>query len=216
MKRRDIDMLHGPLSRNILMYVIPVILTSYLQLLFNAADLIVVGQYCGSTSVAAVGSSTPLVHLFLNLFTGLSVGAGVSVAHAIGAADPESISRSVHTSMLTSLISGVFITIVGVTFSPAMLRMMFTTLPYFMYGWLDTITGAIRGLGASFVSMLLSILGICGVRLVWILGVFPLPAFHTPFHLYLSYPISWIITIAAQLTAFIIVYRRKTAAYDIQ
>lgn len=450
MKSKDIDMLHGPLSKNIVMYVIPVILTSYLQLLFNAADLVVVGQYCGSMSVAAVGSSTPLIHLFLNLFTGLSVGAGVSVAHAIGAGDPESIFRSIHTSMLTSIISGAFITVLGVIASPVMLelmstpenvlrlgtiylriyfggilfnlvynfctsilraagdtqsplvillaagvinvilnvifvtqfnmnvagvalattisqalsavavvivlmkrkdvcrfeprkmkiytpqliqlvriglpagvqgsmfsisnvmiqasinsfgdvmmsgnaavsnvesftfatvngfhmtalnfvgqnvgaqqydrvkkvfrlcmvyvtfagmlvgglcflfrrqvlglyitdspeaieagclRMIFTTLPYFMYGWLDTITGAIRGLGASFLSMVLSILGICGIRLVWILGIFSLPAFHTPFHLYLSYPISWTITIAAQLTAFILVYRRRTSAY---
>lgn len=449
MKPKDIDMLHGPLSRSIMMYVIPVILTSYLQLLFNAADLMVVGQYCGSMSVAAVGSSTPLIHLFLNLFTGLSVGAGVSVAHAIGAGDPESIFRSIHTSMLTSIISGIFITILGVIGSPALLKMMstpenvlklgtvylriyfsgilfnlvynfctsilraagdtqspliillaagvinvilnvifvtrfdlnvagvalattisqalsavavvivlmkrrdvcrfeprkmkiylpqliqlvriglpagvqssmfsisnvmiqasinsfgdvmmsgnaavsnvesftfatvngfhmtalnfvgqnvgaqqydrvkkvfrlcmvyvtiagmlvgglgfffrrqvlslyitdspaaieagclrmiFTTLPYFIYGWLDTITGAIRGLGASFLSMLLSILGICGIRLVWILCIFSMPPFHTPFHLYLSYPISWIITIAAQLTAFLIVYRKRTEA----
>lgn len=447
MKRNDIDMLHGSLVRDLLLYAIPIILTSYLQLLFNAADLIVVGRFCGSVSVAAVGSTTPLTHLFLNLFMGLSVGAGVTVAHAIGAGMPDEIEKTVHTAMLTSILGGVLMTVVGVTGAPLFLRwmstpdsvlelaatymkiyfagiifnliynfatsilraagdtrsplvillaagvvnvilnvlfvvvfhlnvagvalattisqalsavavtgvlmrrqdsvrffpgkmrlygpqlvkiiriglpagiqssmfsisnvmiqasinsfgdvmmsgnaavsniegftfvtvngfhqtalnyigqntgarqydrvkkilalclgyvtlaglivgglsyqfrysvlglyitdspeaveagclrMMFTTLPYFIYGWLDTITGAIRGLGASFLSMLLSVLGICGIRLFWILVIFAMPQYHTPFHLYISYPISWVITIAAQASAFVIVYRRLT------
>lgn len=447
MKRKDIDMLHAPLAGNILLYAIPVILTSYLQLLFNAADLIVVGRYCGSVSVAAVGATTALTYLFLNLMTGLSVGAGVEVAHAIGAGDPENVSRSVHTAMLTAIVGGGVLSVIGVTCAPYLLelmstpesvlelasvymriffagvifnlvynfstsilravgdtqsplmiltgagiinvilnvlfvtvlelnvagvalattisqalsaiavvsilmrrtdsvrfhptlmrfhgpqlaeiiriglpagiqssmfsisnvmiqssinsfgdimvsgnaavsniegfcfstvngfhqtalnyigqnmgaqqygrvkkitalcmfyvtiagcmigglsylfrqqilgiyitdspaaieagclRMMFTTLPYVMYGWLDTITGCIRGLGASFLSMLLSILGICGIRLAWILWVFSIPQFRTPIHLYLSYPISWIITLTAQAIAFIVVFRKLT------
>lgn len=447
MKRNDIDMLHAPLGSSILAYAVPVILTSYLQLLFNAADLIVVGRFCGSVSVAAVGSTTALTHLILNLFMGLSVGAGVSVAQAIGAGDPENVNRTVHTAMLTSLLCGALITVIGVVWSPTFLRMMstpesvlelasvymriyfggilfnlvynfctsilraagdtrspmlillaagiinvvlnvifvtafkmnvagvalattisqvfsavcvvmvlmrrtddtrfrmnemrlygpqlkqiiriglpagiqssmfsisnvmiqssinsfgeilvsgnaavtnvegfcfvtvnafhqtalnftgqntgarqfdrvkkillvalgyatlfggavgallytfryqvlgfyitdsmeaieagclriaITTLPYFMYGWLDTITGSIRGLGASFLSMILSIGGICGIRLVWILWIFAIPRFHTPTWLFLSYPISWVITIIAQLTAYIVMYRRMT------
>lgn len=447
MKNKDLDMLHGPLAWNILRYAIPIILTSYLQLLFNAADLVVVGRFCGSVSVAAVGSTTALTHLILNLFMGLSVGAGVAVAHAIGAGNPEEVQRTVHTSMLASILCGAFVTVIGVVFSPLFLqwmatpdsvlglastymriyfagilfnlvynfstsilraagdtrgplvillaagvinvilnvffvvafhmnvagvalatsisqalsaiavtvvlmrrkddtrftpknmriygpqlaqivriglpagiqssmfsisnvmiqssinsfgdvmmsgnaavsniegftfvtvngfhqtalnyigqntgarqfdrvkkilalcmeyvtlagllvggfgylfrrevlgiyitdspeaieagalRMLFTTLPYFMYGWLDTITGAIRGLGASFLSMLLSVLGICGIRLFWILVIFAMPQYHTPLHLYLSYPISWVITIAAQAIAFAFVYRKLT------
>lgn len=448
MKRKDIDMLHAPLAGNLLLYAIPVILTSYLQLLFNAADLIVVGRYCGSVSVAAVGATTALTNLLLNLMTGLAVGAGVQVAHAIGANDPVNVSRSVHTAMLTAIVGGLGMSVLGVssssyllrlmstpetvldlasvymriifagtvfnlvynfstsilravgntqsplviltvagiinvilniffvtvldmnvagvalatiisqalsaiavvvvlmrredsvrfsfsrvrfygpqlaqiiriglpagiqgsmfsisnvmiqssinsfgdvmvsanaavgniegfcfvtvnsfhqtalnfigqnvgaqqydrvkkivalcmvyvtfagsmiggltylfrhqvlsiyiTDSPAAieagcLRMVFTTLPYVMYGWLDTVTGSIRGLGASVLSMLLSVLGICGIRLVWILWIFSIPKFHTPTNLYMSYPISWVITLAAQAIAFAVVFRKMTA-----
>lgn len=453
MKRKDMDLLHGPLAGNILLYAIPIILTSYLQLLFNAADLVVVGRFCGSVSVAAVGSTTALTHLFLNLFMGLSVGAGVAVAHAIGAGQTEEIEKTVHTAMLTSVLSGALMTVLGVAGAPLFLRwmstpdsvlelatvymkiyfagiifnlvynfatsilraagdtrspllillaagvvnvilnivfvvafdlnvagvaiattisqalsaiavtwvlmrrkdavrfvpgkmclsgpqlaqiiriglpagiqssmfsisnvmiqasinsfgdvlmsgnaavsnvegftfvtvngfhqtalnyigqntgagqydrvkkifwwcmgyvtlaglavgglgylfrytvlglyitdspeaieagclrMLFTTLPYFMYGWLDTITGAIRGLGASFLSMVLSVLGICGIRLFWILVIFAMPQFHTPFWLYVSYPVSWVITLTAQAIAFVAVYRKLTRGAQVR
>ena len=73
-------MLHGPLAGSILLYTIPIILTSYLQLLFNAADLVVVGRFCGSVSVAAVGVTGAITNLIVNLFMGLSVGAGMPSA----------------------------------------------------------------------------------------------------------------------------------------
>ena len=66
-KTRDVNMLQGPLLFSIIIYTVPMILTNSLQLLFNAADLVVVGRYCGSNSVAAVGSTTSLVHLIINL-----------------------------------------------------------------------------------------------------------------------------------------------------
>lgn len=126
MKRNDIDMLHGELGWNLLRYAVPVMLTSYLQLLFNAADLVVVGRFCGSLSVAAVGSTGALTNLIVNLFMGLSVGAGVAVAHAIGTRDGTVVHRTVHTAILTSAIGGLILTVIGVSLSPVLLKMMDT------------------------------------------------------------------------------------------
>ena len=115
-------MLQGPLAMNILLYTLPIILTSYLQLLFNAADLVVVGRFCGSVSVAAVGVTGAITNLIVNLFMGLSVGAGVAVAHAIGGIESQVVHRTVHTALLTALIGGVVLTVVGVAYSPTFLR----------------------------------------------------------------------------------------------
>lgn len=126
MKRSDRSMLSGPLFSNIVIYTIPIILTSLLQLLFNAADLVVVGQFCGSLSVAAVGATGAITNLIVNLFVGLSVGAGVSVAHGIGCKDDEAVHKAVHTALPVALISGVFLTFVGVFLSEYLLGLMGT------------------------------------------------------------------------------------------
>ena len=447
-KKRERDMLHGPLAMNILLYTIPIILTSYLQLLFNAADLVVVGRFCGSVSVAAVGVTGAITNLIINLFMGLSVGAGVAVAHAIGSREALVVHRTVHTALFTALIGGVVLTVVGIVYSPTFLRWMdtpenvlplsstymriyfggitftlvynyctsilraagdtqspmvilmvagvvnvilnvifvaafhlnvagvalatvisqalsavavtvvlmrrrddirfypskmriyppqlkkiiriglpagiqsstfsvsnviiqsamnsfgevlvsgnaavsniegfcyvtvngfhqaavnyigqnvgaqqfdrvkkifrlsvtyaalagllvggavtifrrpllgiyitdsqealaigmtrifFTSAPYFLYGLLDAAAGALRGMGASAISMVISILGICGSRLLWIFTVFQLPQLHTPICLYSSYPISWILTAIAEFIVFPIIFRRISA-----
>lgn len=119
-------MLHGPLLANIILYTIPIILTSLLQLLFNAADLVVVGRFCGSVSVAAVGATGAITNLIVNLFIGLSVGAGVSVAHAIGGQKAQEVHRTVHTALPVALLSGVILTVIGVAFSESLLRLMGT------------------------------------------------------------------------------------------
>ena len=126
MRTRNRSMLEGPLFGNILIYTVPVILTNVLQLLFNAADLVIVGQYCGSLPVAAVGATTYITHLLVNFFVGLSVGAGVAVAHGIGSQQTEEIQRTVHTTLPMALISGAVLTVVGVTCSETFLRMMGT------------------------------------------------------------------------------------------
>lgn len=126
------SMLEGPLLAGVITYTIPIILTSVLQLLFNAADLVVVGRFCGSVSVGAVGATGPLTSLMVNLFVGLSVGAGVTVAHGIGSRDEQQISDAVHTAVPLSLASGAILTVVGVTLSEPMLVLMNTpenTLP---------------------------------------------------------------------------------------
>ena len=119
-------MLAGPLLPGIVLYTIPIILTSLLQLLFNAADLVIVGRFCGSVSVAAVGATGSITNLLVNFFIGLSVGAGVTVAHALGSQEHTVVHNTVHTALPTALVSGVFLTIVGVSCSEAFLRWMGT------------------------------------------------------------------------------------------
>lgn len=438
-------MTQGPMALNILLYAIPVILTSWLQLLFNAADLVVVGRFCGSLSVAAVGSTGAITNLIINLFIGLSVGAGVCTAHAIGSREDDRLHRIIHTAIPTAMITGFFLTVFGVSFAEKLLilmgtpqtvlplaavymrlyfvgmtfnmvynfaasilraagdtkspliilavaglinvglnillvtrfqmnvagvalataasqafsavyaclalmhrtdgcrlelqkmriygpqlkkmiriglpagiqssmfslsntviqssinafgdvvvsgcaavsnvesfcyvtvnafhqtavnyvgqnlgagkmdrvkkslcicliyvtgaglltglsanlfgrqilsmylpdsqaaiavglhRITYTCTLYFIYGLMDTITGALRGMGESLVTMVISILGICGVRIAWIYTIFRIPAYHTLESLYLSWPVSWIITLFFQLTAFLILYRK--------
>lgn len=126
MSRRNIDMLNGSLFRNVISYTIPIILTGLLQLLFNAADLIIVGQFCGSLSVAAVGATGSITNLIVNLFIGLSVGAGVVVAQSIGAGDGKKTHRTIHTAIPTALVGGVVLTVIGIGFSEIFLRWMDT------------------------------------------------------------------------------------------
>ena len=442
-------MLEGPLFPNIVRFAIPVILTSVLQLLFNAADLIVVGRFCGSVSVAAVGATGAITNLMINFFIGLSIGVGVTVAHGLGSHEDNVVHCTVHTALPTALLSGAFLTVVGVScsetfltmmgtpetvlplsavymriifcgitfnmvynfcaailraagdtksplifllfagtlnvilnvvfvtqfhmnvagvalatiitqglssvlvvialmrrtdacrlylrkirfhkaqlekilriglpagiqsalfsisnvliqssvnsfgdvfmsgsaassniegfvyvclnafqqsavnfagqnagarqyrrvrqtlwiclgcvtvvglvlgslaymFGPTllsiyitdsaeaisygMIRLAYICLPYFVCGLMDVTTGALRGIGASFVPMLISILGVCGFRIVWIYTIFQVPEFHTPQCLFFSYLVSWVITFIAQLIAFFVVYRRQARA----
>ena len=126
MARQNQTFLEGPLFSNIVRYTIPIILTSLLQLLFNAADLVVVGRFCGSVSVAAVGSTGAITNLMVNFFIGLSVGAGVTVAHGLGSREDRVVHNIVHTALPTALVSGVILTIIGISFSETFLRMMGT------------------------------------------------------------------------------------------
>lgn len=443
-------MLEGSLFKSIIRYTVPIILTGVLQLLFNAADLIIVGRYCGELSVAAVGNTGAITNLIVNLFIGLSVGTGVSVAQALGANDEEEVHRVIHTAIPTALVGSAIVTFVGVTFcstflgwmntpdtvlplsaiymriyfagsvfmllynfcaailraagdtrspliylsvagvvnvglnvffvtvlqmnvagvalattisqaisatlvlltlirrkdacrfswrdmcfykrplqkiikiglpagiqgslfsisnvtiqssinsfgdvlmsgnaaagnidgflyvslnafhhtalnfigqnigarkyerakkiyaiclgcvfvvglllssiaitfgpkllsiyipdSPeavswGMVRLLYLGLPYFLCGMMDVSTGALRGMGVSIAPMIISILGICGIRLAWVYTIFQIPAYHTPQCLYLSYLVSWVVTFAAQSIAFYIQYKRFTKWY---
>lgn len=126
MKKLSVNMCEGPFLKKIIFYTVPIIFTGLLQLTFNAADLIIVGQFCGSVSVAAVGATGALTNLIVNLFIGLSVGAGVAVAQAIGAGHDMEVHRTVHTSIPAALISGAVLTVVGVCFSKQLLQLMGT------------------------------------------------------------------------------------------
>lgn len=106
-------MCSGPILGKMLKFALPLMLSSILQLLFNAADVVVVGRYAGDHSLAAVGSTTSLVNLLTNVFLGLSVGANVCVARFQGAGNDEKVSRTVHTSLTLAVISGVILTLIG-------------------------------------------------------------------------------------------------------
>ena len=124
--KRSTNMLQGPLYRGIIGYTIPIILSSVLQLLFNAADLVVVGQFCGSVSVGAVSATGSITNLIVNLFVGLSVGAGVCVAHGLGSRSSQQVHRTIHTAIPVALASGVLLTAIGVPLAKPLLEMMDT------------------------------------------------------------------------------------------
>ena len=125
-KSYEMDMCSGPILKKILIFSIPLMLSGVLQLLFNAADVIVVGRFAGSQSLAAVGSTTALINLLINIFIGLSVGANVVVARAYGGKRERDVSESVHTAIALSLVSGVLLIIMGLAFSRLLLEMMGT------------------------------------------------------------------------------------------
>ena len=109
----EIDMCNGPILSRMLRFSIPLMCSSVLQLLFNAADIVVVGRWAGDNSLAAVGSNTALIGLLTNLFVGLAVGANTLAAKSFGARDREELHRVVHTSILLSILSGVLLAVVG-------------------------------------------------------------------------------------------------------
>lgn len=126
MKFNSENMCKGPIFKNVVIYTVPIILTGLLQLLFNAADLIVVGCFSGSDSVAAVGATSSLTNLFVNLFIGLSLGAGVAVAQGIGAKSRENTEKAVHTAIPVALIGGILLTFTGILLSRPLLEAMGT------------------------------------------------------------------------------------------
>lgn len=121
----EMDMTEGPFFKKIVLFCIPLMLTGILQLLYNAADLIIVGKF-GTTSgaVGAVGSTSALINLIVNLFMGLSVGANVLAARRFASKDNEGLSRVVHTAITVSFIFGIFLGIIGFVFARQFLSLM--------------------------------------------------------------------------------------------
>ena len=125
-KTYEMDMCNGPLLGKILVFTFPLILSGVLQLLFNAADIVVVGRFTGAHALAAVGSTSALINLLVNVFMGLSIGANVLTAQGYGAKDEAGVSDTVHTSILLSLVSGIILVMVGILFSRPLLELMAT------------------------------------------------------------------------------------------
>ena len=125
-KQYEMDMCSGPILRKMLMFALPLMLSSILQLLFNAADIVVVGKFAGDNSLAAVGSNTALINLLTNLFIGLSIGANVVAARHYGAKAWDDLRRTVHTAMLLSMLSGALLLVLGVIGAEQMLIWMQT------------------------------------------------------------------------------------------
>ena len=124
MKQHKIDMVNGPLLSKLLVFSVPLMLSSILQLLFNAADVVVVGRWAGSDALAAVGSNTSLITLLINLFVGISVGVNVVAARYYGAREEKDLSVTVHTAMTVALLSGILLLFVGVAGAPLFLEWM--------------------------------------------------------------------------------------------
>lgn len=122
----EMDMCSGPIFIKIVVFAIPLILSGILQLLFNAADIIVVGRFAGSESLAAVGSTSSLINLLINVFIGLSVGANVLVARYFGAHQQRDLEETVHTAMVMAAAGGVILIAVGVLLADPLLGLMGT------------------------------------------------------------------------------------------
>lgn len=125
-KKYEIDMCNGPLLGKILIFYIPLMLSGILQLLFNAADIVVVGRFAGNEALAAVGSTSSLTNLIVNLFIGLSVGANVLVARYYGANQKDELKEMVQTTVATALVSGILLIFAGFFISRPALAWMGT------------------------------------------------------------------------------------------
>lgn len=125
-KKYEIDMCSGAILPKLLKFSLPLMLSSVLQLLFNAADIIVVGNFASENSLAAVGSTGALVNLITNLFLGLSTSANVLSSHFMGAGDEARVSKTVHTALLLSAFSGLMLTVIGECLAEQMLIWMQT------------------------------------------------------------------------------------------
>ncbi len=131
-RKQEKDLTSGSLIPQIILFVLPLIATSVLQLLFNTADTVVVGRWGGDTpeasanSLAAVGSCSALINLCVNLFIGISTGAGICCAHAIGAGRYDEVDKTVHTSVVLGLISGGIVTVIGLVAARPLLSLMGT------------------------------------------------------------------------------------------
>lgn len=121
------DMCSGSVLKKLLLFSLPLMASGVLQLLFNAADIIVVGKFAGDNSMGAVGSTSSLINLFTNLFVGLSVGVNVIAARAHGANSASDMHDTVHTSMLLSVICGAVLAVIGFILAPEMLILMNAT-----------------------------------------------------------------------------------------
>lgn len=123
---KQMDMLHGRLFGKIIAFALPLAASSILQQLFNSIDVAVVGQYASGKAQAAVGCNGSLINLMLNLFVGISIGTNVVIANFIGQNKKEHISKTVHTSMLVAVISGLFLLVLGLFIAEPALALMDT------------------------------------------------------------------------------------------
>ena len=171
---------------------------------------------------AAASNIENFIYVTLNAFMQTTVN---FVGQNYGAKQYDRVKKSFLACFAGALIVGVIIGLLAYSFAPQLLsiyitdsdaaiaagvtRMTYVCLPYFLCGLMEVTTGAIRGLGASFVTMVISVMGVVGVRITWLYTVFP--AFNTLESLFTSYIVSWTFTIICQFTAFFVVYKKKMA-----
>lgn len=123
-RKYALDMTSGPFFKKILVFSLPLVFTGLLQMVYNMADVIVVGRFAGKEALAAVGATGSLINLIINLFLGLSMGSGVMAAKYIGARDENAVKRCTHTAMALSVVGGISVMLIGFFFSENFLIMM--------------------------------------------------------------------------------------------
>ena len=123
-KKYEIDMCSGSVFKKMLLFAIPLMCSSILQLLFNAADIVVVGRFAGDNALAAVGSNSSLINLLTNVFVGLSIGTNVLTAQYYGGKKEKDLKETVHTSILLSICSGLILTVIGIVGAKPLLELM--------------------------------------------------------------------------------------------
>ncbi len=123
-KSFEMDMTKGPLLKKMILYALPIVGINVIQLLFNAADVAVLGVFASDNAVAAVGATSTIVNLFLGFFIGLSLSANVLVARSMGANDPDGVKKFIGTSILLSVIAGFILLAIGVSLAKAMLMLI--------------------------------------------------------------------------------------------
>lgn len=126
MSKYEINMSEGELLPKLIKFTIPLIASGILQLFFNAADVVICGRYCGPQALASVGSTSSLINLFVNLFTGLAVGVSFCIAKSFAQKNEKELSDSVHTAVSMALIGGVFLCVAGIILSRPCLSLMGT------------------------------------------------------------------------------------------
>ena len=123
---RSTLMTEGPIARQLIAFAVPLLLGNLFQQLYNTADSLIVGNFLGSEALAAVSSSSNLIHLLIGFFNGLAMGAGVVIGRHYGAREIERVQKAIHTMLAGGLAVGVFLTFAGAALSPVLLRMMGT------------------------------------------------------------------------------------------
>lgn len=149
-------MTEGKVKKLILQFAIPIFFSQLFQQLYNTADSLIVGRYLGKGPLAAVSSSGPLIFLLVSFFTGTAAGAGVVISRYFGAKDEERVGRAVHTNVAFGLVAGLVVTVIGVAFTPAILKIMKTdpsvlpdSIAYFRYYFLGILANVMYNIFTS-------------------------------------------------------------------
>lgn len=150
------NMTEGNVKKLILQFAIPIFFSQLFQQLYNTADSLIVGRFLGKGPLAAVSSSGPLIFLLVSFFTGTAAGAGVVISRYFGAKDEERVARAVHTNVAFGLAAGLVVTLIGVIFTPAILKLMKTdpsvlpdSIAYFRYYFLGVIANVMYNIFTS-------------------------------------------------------------------
>ncbi len=155
-QKQNIDMVNGPLVKNIWKFAVPLMLTNFLQMLFNAADTVIVGRFAGQQALAAVGATGSLCFLLVSMFNGLSIGSNVLIARYLGAKEEDKIEKAEHTAITMAAFSGLILMVLGYFLSKPMLQMMSTPADiidlselYMRIYFMSALFGLIYNFGAS-------------------------------------------------------------------